>query len=78
MCLISTNMYVYVYIHIYICIYLYMRIDVCIHECMCIRICTYINTHIPVAKVRSPRYMYGVATISRLLKIACLFCKRAL
>jgi len=61
--------YMDTYIHIpeYVC----MRMCVCGWVCVCFHVTTDIWESIPV-------YSYGVATISRLLKIIGLFCKRAL
>ena len=54
---------------IYIYIYTYMYIYVYIY--MYVYLCIFIRTHIQINH-------YGVATISRLLKIIGLFCERAL
>jgi len=49
---------------------MYVCMCVCVCVCACVRAC------IRVYIIDSP--IYGVATISRLLKIIDLFCKRAL
>ena len=71
-------------IYIYINIYIYIRVGVYICN-MCVYIC---NMYMCIAMYMSYVYVYisnmytyhsnGVATISRLLKIVGLFCKRAL
>ena len=50
--------------------YVYMRVFVCV--CVCVR------ERIGARERYTARFMYGVATCSRLLKITGLFCKRAL
>jgi len=51
---------------------------VCVCVCKCVRVCACAHTHSPRGELevasRSPRG-YGVATISRLLKITGLFCR---
>ena len=66
----------HLYIYIYIYTHVHLRMYVCVHihvqilvYCIYSYICTCLYTQI---------YAYGVATISRLLKIIGLFCKRAL
>jgi len=53
----------------YLCIYVYTYICVCVYICIYtyMYICIYTRT-----------YVYGLATISRMLKNIRLFCKRAL
>ena len=81
------RMLVWVWVYVHVCVHIdivrhqctdsadYGGVGVCVCgsgcRCMCeyVYVCTRINTDI----VR-----YEVATISRLLKIVCLFCKRAL
>ena len=59
---VHTHTYIHIYIRIYI--YTYIHIYICVH--------TYKNIH------TTSRIWNGVATISRLLKMIGLFCKRAL
>ena len=68
--LICTYIYIYTHIYIYVCMYVYTYVYVCIYICICIYRHTYIHIYL------KPRY--GVATMSRRLKIIGLFCKRAL
>jgi len=63
------------------CLYLYVRVYVYVR--VCISICLYLYVNERVAwKIQSTSRVfkgaYGVATISRLLKIIDVFCKRAL
>ena len=60
------------YIYMYICMYIYMYIHVYI------KIYKHIYIYTQVQPEAALRAKYGVATICRLLKIICLFCKRAL
>jgi len=60
---ISIYVYIlYVNMYLYLCIYIYVFMYICIHFCTDLDACP----------------SYGVATISRLLKMIGLFCKRAL
>jgi len=63
----SAYVYMYEYIYVYTHTYIYMHIK------MVITIHKYKHN-----SYDSPSSWYGVATISRLLQIICLFCKRAL
>ena len=74
----------YTYTHTCVYIYIYIYIQMCIlvfHLCIYIYIYTYRFSSTCI-RCRVSRgdwiYMYGVATISRLLQILDLFCKRAL
>ena len=58
-------MHIYIYIYVYIYIYIYIHIYVLTHK----------HAHIFRGLAS---WGYGVATISRLLKLIGLFCKRAL
>ena len=74
--------YIYIYICIYICIHIYVYLRICFYLRVCIYICIHIYTFIIDACVNvctrvsgcvRPIYNYGVATMSRLLKIIGLF-----
>jgi len=70
------GVYIYVHIHIDSGVYIY---GVYMHTPLSMCICTYMCT--PPTNVCVYIYavaQYGVATISRLLKMIGLFCKRAL
>ena len=49
---------------------------ICAYVCVCVCIYDYMYCHVTLVAMGSR--LYGVATISRLLKIIGLFCKRAL
>jgi len=56
---------------------------VCVRVCVCVPVCAWCQHYLCVFEWRSPIPVttltwYGVATISRLIKIIGLFCKRAL
>jgi len=76
---IHTYTYAYIYKYTYIYIYIQIHIHTRIYTHMHMKICMYIHIHIHIylPKARS-LCEYGVATISRLLEIVGLFCKRAL
>ena len=61
----------------YICFYIYIYIHTYIYMFLHIHIHTYIHIYVYIRYLQEPN-RYGVATISRLHKIICLFCKRAL
>ena len=53
------------------CVYLY----ICACECVCVDVYTNVYKYM---HTNMASYLYGVATISRLLNMIELFCKRAL
>ena len=68
------HMYIYIYIHMYILIYknIHMYIDAYIYICIYIHVC--VNLYSGICTYEKGRGMtYGVATISRLLKMIGLF-----
>jgi len=74
-------MYVCIYVYIYIHIYIYTYICTHTYVHINIYICTYIYIHLYLYDVSKyiriclHTYTYGVATISRLLRIMGLFCR---
>ena len=59
--------------------FIYIDIDMCLHVYMYIYVyiyTTYIYTHMENDVKRGPQHQrgYGVATVSRIDKIICLFC----
>ena len=72
---IHISIYVYIQIYKYICLFIYMYIS----SYICVNIYVYVDLN----KICMPMYVhtihaYGVASISRLIKITGLFSKRAL
>jgi len=70
-----------------ICMYVSMSMCVCVFRCACTSACVYVHVYVYMCAhicIRVHEYfivcihVYVVATISRLLKIIGLFCKRAL
>ena len=81
---VCSNMYIFAYLDMHKFIHLnsdhlqvYVDIPACIHICVYIFIHTWISTSQKL-HIYALVSTYGVATISRLLKIIRLFCKRAL
>ena len=70
-------MYICIIVYIYVHIYTLMYNHICAYVQMYIYAYIYINTFHHAAPARHIA-LYGVATISRILKIIGLFCKRAL
>ena len=64
-----------VYVYVYVCVSECECVRVCVCVCVCARVCACMNFMQVLEILSRP---YGVATISRLLKIIGLFCKRAL
>jgi len=60
-----------------VCVCMCVYVCVCVCVCVCVSVCVCDNTCRHRHKCRH-RHRYGVASISRLLKIVGLFCKRAL
>jgi len=69
---------IFIYIHVHLYIFIYIRIISCIHK-WCSR---WLSVHewvtVSTSTGASLIYLYGVATISRMLKNIGLFCKRDL
>jgi len=78
------HIYVYTYVYIYMCVYthlhicIYVYIYTCVYIYMCIYIHIYIHREIFMYIHIDTWYVLWVATISRLLKLIGLFCRRAL
>jgi len=53
----------------------YANLPVCVHVCLCVRVCVCVCMCVFVCVCVSWICRYGVATISRLLKIIGLFCR---
>jgi len=70
-----TCIYTYLYVYIHVDVYIYMCIFVCMYPCIYVSMSEVIG---PWGYSGMCVYRYGVATISGLLKIIGLFCKRAL
>ena len=63
-----------------VCVCACVCVCVCVFVCVCARVCVRVRANSISTQKRPTCYppCYGVATISRLLKIIGLFCKRAL
>jgi len=70
--------YIYTYTYIYICIYIYMCVCVCVSACVFagvrVRACAWVS-QISTFFFSIIPSCYGLATISRLLKVPGLFCR---
>ena len=60
----------------FVCVYVRMCMCMCVCVCVCVYVCA--RASVCVSPTKRPEDSYGVAIISRLLKIIGLFCKRAL
>ena len=81
------HVYVFVYVCACVCMCVRVRVYVCACVCVCVYVCARVSDEgrsqcppsflIPYRKIGVLSIRYGGATISRLLKIIRLFCKRA-
>jgi len=67
-CMASSEMQACVYIYVCVCVCVFARACVCVRARVCVCAIMYQQLH-------TCMLMYGVATISRLLKIIGLFCR---